>query len=135
MDPSLLKVLKQIVDEKGRQLVDEFYDDLLNSSQSLPHSFRNTDMEAQKERMVEGLEMAVSLFTEGKNASGYLKDLGMRHIAYEVEDNHYPLVEKVLTEVLNRYGRTYLEGFDGGEFSQAVVNGMRAGASGLLKVS
>ena len=130
-----INAINQMVSDHKMDIAHECYDLFLNSSDDLPHVFRNTDLTKQKERLVEGIETILRLFNQDSELQIYLQDLGVRHITYEVEDKHYPLIERALQGAFEKYAADYNIKMDWQVFAKTITDNMKHGAHKLRKAS
>lgn len=121
--------IREIIEKKGDKIVDSFYDIFFDLSPDLEKVFRNTAMQTQKKRLYEGLVEIIDLADQSNKKADYIKDLGVRHVAYEVESYHYPVVRKALIQAFNEHvGELSTEWED---LVDDIVEGMRTGANSL----
>lgn len=73
-----------------------FYERLFESSPHLRPLFKDADMQAQRKKLVKAINMVVVSLDRIDTMLPTLRDLGMRHVAYGVEDRHYDEVGAAL---------------------------------------
>lgn len=73
-----------------------FYERLFETSPHLRPLFHNADLQAQRKKLVKAINMVVVSLERIDTLLPTLKDLGMRHVAYGVEDRHYDEVGAAL---------------------------------------
>jgi len=95
-DPILFERTKEIMTLHSQEFANYFYQELLLAHSDLATGFRNTDISKQKEKLLDGVAQIFTLLDNEKKLSQYLYDLGIRHICYEVTEEHYPIVRNVL---------------------------------------
>ena len=133
MDNQTLSKIQKLIEVDGQLIVDEFYDSLLHASPDLAHIFRNSDLTEQKKRLKDGLESILALQTNPQELSHYLEDLGIRHIAYEVDAVHYPLVKEALVKALENHAK--IENISWPHFVDSIIEPMKHGAQNVKKVA
>lgn len=79
---------------------DFFYERVGERIPEFGHLFRNSNLELQKAEFIKGFLMVFSLFQNEKELVQFLKDLGTRHVCYEVRKEHYPPIREALLEAL-----------------------------------
>lgn len=114
IDLKTLEESKSILIENSDRFVDYFYDRLLEKAPDLAHIFRNTDLADQKAKLWEGMVQILDLIEEPADLKNYLNDLGLRHVCYEVQPQHYVLVREILLEAIEHvHGDQWSERFVG----------------------
>lgn len=81
---------------------DLFYDRLLKLDETLRPLFKDTDMSAQKARLIQALSFTVACLDAPEALVPTLKDLGRRHVTYGVVGDHYDLVGAALLWTLEQ---------------------------------
>ena len=127
MNSENLDQINRMIEEKGADIADEIYEVFFNKSEELARIFRNSDLDKQKSRLIEGLETIVALLGNEQELVTYLEDLGVRHLAYEVEPEHYPLIEASLVEVLAKFADPYNIDVNWQQLGALITSAMRSG--------
>lgn len=78
-----------------------FYDELFRIAPEVKSIFPD-DMAEHKTKFVQMLSTVVKSLDEVAHVSDHVVDLGRRHMAYDVEDEHYPKVGEALLTMLER---------------------------------
>ena len=125
MDREHVIELKKQLTERGSSFADGFYKFLFESSPQLAKMFRNTNLKEQKIRLIEGLIETLNLLNDPQEFNDYLENLGVRHIAYEVEAGHYPIVKDALIYALKELKVLPLE--ECVKFTDIIVSSMLSG--------
>ena len=133
MDLTQKDLLLKLMAEKGDLIADDVYT-FFQGSKELAGTLRNTDLAKQKKRLIEGLIKIINLSEENQELAEYLEELGIRHISYEVQDNHYPIIEDALVSVMRKHAREYEIDFDWQSFGSMITETMRSGANKLKMV-
>ena len=102
----LYKRTKEIIALNSKEFTDYFYPELLHTHSDLARSFRNTDLPKQKEKLIEGLGKIFQLLGNETELTRYLHDLSVRHLCYEVNEEHYPIVKDVFLKSVKQIHQT-----------------------------
>lgn len=81
---------------------DLFYDRLFELDPQLKQLFEGTDLNAQKEKLVQALATTVANLDAIGELAAALADLGRRHATYGVVDAHYDTVGQALLWTLEK---------------------------------
>lgn len=84
--------------EELKQFVDIFYEKFFESAPFVEMLFNNTDINIQKDELEAGVTYIFSILDKPDVLEKYLLELGQRHVAYQVKNVHYVLVEDCLVE-------------------------------------
>ncbi len=79
-----------------KKVIDDFYNIFFSEENELTRIFRNTELKLQKHELQKSLELLLSNILGKDEVSTYLKDLGIRHITYEVKPYHYEQAKTAL---------------------------------------
>ncbi|EQC44778.1 globin domain-containing protein [Bacteriovorax sp. Seq25_V] len=79
-----------------KKVIDDFYNLFFNEENDLTRIFRNTELTLQKHELQKSLELLLSNILDKEEVSKYLRDLGVRHITYEVKPYHYEQAKQAL---------------------------------------
>jgi len=137
-DPAVFERTRQIMGIHSKKFADFFYQELLSTHSELATVFRNTDLSKQKEKLIEGIDRIFMLLDDEKNLTGYLNDLGVRHICYEVTEKHYPVVREVLLKAVkhvhqSEWNQNYENWWN--SLSMIITDQMIVGCRSLRKAS
>ncbi len=100
VDRQLLEKSQAILQSRSGEFIDHFYEEFFRSQPDLARVFRNTELNLQKERLWKGILEILDLVDRPLVLRKHLRDLGLRHICYEVRDRHYSVVgDKLLNAV------------------------------------
>lgn len=80
-----------------------FYQNLFTDYPEIKPLFINTDMEQQGKKLFDSLVLVVENVRHPELLRKALKELGKRHIKYQVLPSHYPLVGDSLLKTLKCY--------------------------------
>lgn len=82
------------------QAADLFYDNLFDLYPNLALLFQNTDMPSQKKHLIHAIDAVVNTVDRLDEMQPLLRDLGIRHQHYGVEDAHYDAAGTALLKTL-----------------------------------
>jgi hemoglobin-like flavoprotein len=99
-----------LIGRDPESFAESFYQNVLAADSEFEQIFRNTDLKFQKSELIKGLLMIFSLMEDGETFNSFLRDLGARHICYEVRPNHYPMIETALLDALKVLHGDYWKG-------------------------
>ncbi len=80
-----------------------FYENLFTDYPDAKPLFANTDMDAQKKKLVDSLVLVVNNVRKPEALTGALQGLGARHVKYGALPEHYPLVGNSLLKTFEQY--------------------------------
>jgi len=89
----------EILLENLDNFVDYFYEDFFDNTPEIKKVFRNSDLLPQKIELKNGLLFILNS-EDDRDVDEFLFKLGQRHVAYEVLEQHYPLVKVSLMNSL-----------------------------------
>lgn len=98
MDATLLRTSFDLIEPN--KLAEVFYRRLFEAYPETRVLFAETDISAQAHKLAATLAIVVTSVEKGENVVPALRTLGERHRTYGVLPEHYPLVGKLLLEVL-----------------------------------
>ena len=99
-DVELLETSFALLAPRGEELVERFYEELLARYPAVAPMFANTDMEAQKKKLLAALKLVVEHLRRPEQLSRALQVLGRKHQAYGAMAEHYPAVAGTLLDVM-----------------------------------
>lgn len=79
-----------------------FYDRLLADNPQLAPLFESSDMPAQRQKLVQAINMVVVSLDKLDSLQPAIRDLGRRHVDYGVEEAHYGQVGAALLATLEK---------------------------------
>ena len=101
-----VEVLEKSFDEikpVANEFVTSFYDNLFTAHPEAKPLFETTDMEAQKNKLLNSLVLVVDNLRNPDALNGALRGLGARHVKYGALPEHYPLVGGALLTTFEQY--------------------------------
>ncbi len=98
-ETELIRNSFRIVSQDSPQAANRFYRILFERSPHLRHMFLN-DMEQQGGMLMSKLGLIVAELQNIPGLVPVLEDLALRHVAYGVKPQHYPLVGDALLQML-----------------------------------
>lgn len=99
----LLEQSFDAIKPQANEFVSSFYDNLFTANPEAKPLFKNTDMEAQKDKLLSSLVLVVENLRKPKVLSGALRGLGAKHVQYGALPEHYPLVGNALLTTFGQY--------------------------------
>ncbi|MBX3395374.1 MAG: hypothetical protein KF841_08395 [Phycisphaerae bacterium] len=102
MDEAMIQRLEKsfkLLAPRGPELVDHFYAHLFSKNPTLRKLFPK-DMQSQKQQLLASLILVVQNLRKPDALRQPLLDLGRRHVAYQAEPEHYPVVRDTLIGVM-----------------------------------
>ena len=99
-ETELIRSSFHIVSQSSGQAADRFYRILFERSPQVREMFLN-DMEKQGAMLMSKLGLVVSQLQKIESLVPVLEDLALRHVAYGVKPDHYPLVGEALLQMLD----------------------------------
>ena len=87
----------------ANDFVTSFYHNLFTANPEAKPLFANTDMEAQKQKLLASLVLVIENLRSPEQINSSLKGLGARHIKYGALPEHYPLVGSALLTTFEQY--------------------------------
>ena len=128
----------QLVAPKAEFLADTFYSTLFERYPGVKPLFKNVKLKQQKGKLVASLAFIVENLENGEKLSGYLQDMGQRHVSYGTEVPHYAAVgECLLVALATTAGEAWTKELEASwaEAYGAVADLMIAGARREKKAS
>ncbi|MGF1621118.1 MAG: globin domain-containing protein [Rhodomicrobiaceae bacterium] len=104
MTPTQVEIVQDSFHSIGQQSQEAsriFYDELFRISPEIRQIFPE-DMTQHKAKFVQMLGTVVRSLNQIATVSDHVVDLGRRHMAYDVEEEHYPVVCEALLAMLER---------------------------------
>lgn len=98
-ESELVRSSFRTVSRRSQQAADRFYEILFEVAPPVRALFVN-DLERQGAQMMHKLDLIVSEIQDIEGLAPVLEDLALRHVAYGVKPEHYPLVETALLRML-----------------------------------
>jgi hemoglobin-like flavoprotein len=96
----LLERSVALIKPKFNEFVSNFYEILFNNSAEIKSLFMYTQMEQQKEKLWQTLEIIIENLRKPKLIKVFAKGLGASHAKYGVLVEHYPIVANALIQAL-----------------------------------
>ncbi len=96
----LLERSLALIKPKSEEFVSKFYEILFQESAQIQTLFMKTNMEQQKEKLWQSLEVIVENLRKPKLINIFAKGLGATHAKYGVLVEHYPIVANALIQAL-----------------------------------
>jgi hemoglobin-like flavoprotein len=91
------------IEPQAQEFSDTFYRILLNKYPRLRPLFSDTDMERQKYKLMESLNLIMVNVHDNESLTSILKGLGKRHVQYGAVLSDYPLIGDALLQSLDRH--------------------------------
>lgn len=91
------------IEPKINDFATSFYENLFTMYPEAKPLFTNTDMEAQKQKLIDSLKAVILNIRYGESLSQLLNGLGTRHVQYGALPEHYPAVGNALLETFAQY--------------------------------
>jgi nitric oxide dioxygenase len=104
MTPTQVEIVQDSFHSVGQQSQEAsriFYDELFRMSPEIRQIFPE-DMTQHKAKFVQMLATIIKSLNQIATVSDHVVDLGRRHMAYDVEEEHYPVVCEALLAMLER---------------------------------
>ena len=101
-----VEVLEQsfeLIKPNADDFVASFYDNLFTANPEAKPLFDNTNMAAQKKKLLSSLVLVVENLREPEMLDSSLRGLGARHVQYGALPEHYPLVGGALLTTFEQY--------------------------------
>jgi len=99
-------ILEQIFDRIKPQAMDfsnSFYNNLFADYPQVRPLFANTNMVAQRKKLMDSLVLVIDNLRNGDVLEDALKGLGTKHVSYGVIPTHYPMVGGAILKTLESY--------------------------------
>uniref|UniRef100_UPI00403F00D7 AAA family ATPase n=1 Tax=Microcoleus sp. OTE_8_concoct_300 TaxID=2964710 RepID=UPI00403F00D7 len=96
----LLERTVALIKPQSEEFVSKFYEILFQESEQIKTLFMNTNMEQQKEKLWQSLEVIIENLRKPKLIHVFAKGLGATHAKYGVLEEHYPMVANALIQAL-----------------------------------
>lgn len=77
---------------RGEEFVEAFYERLFDMFPEIQYLFKDTDMEAQRKKLLGALVMVIENLKKTEILGPALQELGKRHEDKGVQREHYPMV-------------------------------------------
>jgi len=87
----------------ANDFVTSFYHNLFTANPEAKPLFANTDMEAQKQKLLASLVLVIENLRSPEQINSSLKGLGARHVKYGALPEHYPIVGSALLTTFEQY--------------------------------
>jgi hemoglobin-like flavoprotein len=91
------------IEPKLNDFATSFYDNLFEMYPEAKPLFDNTNMEAQKQKLIESLRTVILNIRYAESLTELLKGLGTRHVQYGALPEHYPAVGNALLQTFADY--------------------------------
>lgn len=95
----LIRESFRMVSQHSEQAADRFYRNLFDDAPETRHLFVN-DMKTQGAMLMSKLGLVVAQLQNMDALAPMLEDLALRHVAYGVKPEHYPLVGTALVKMM-----------------------------------
>ncbi len=103
LDADLIRSTYLIVLTQSDEFATSFYQILFEKYPDVRALFSETDLEKQKKKLMESLDLVLVNVHSPKAFSSILKDLGKRHVKYGAVLTDYPLVGDALLQALEKH--------------------------------
>jgi hemoglobin-like flavoprotein len=103
LDVSLIQSTYSIVKPQGDEFAESFYQILFDKYPNVKPLFSGTDMQKQKDKLMESLDLVLVNVHNIKAFKSILTDLGKRHVKYGAVLTDYPLIGDALLQALEKH--------------------------------
>jgi hemoglobin-like flavoprotein len=103
LDTDLIQSSYSIIKIQADEFTESFYQILFEKYPDIRPLFLSTDMNKQKEKLIESLDLVLVNVHNPKAFNSILKDLGKRHVKYGAVLTDYPLVGDALLQALEKH--------------------------------
>jgi chemotaxis signal transduction protein/hemoglobin-like flavoprotein len=100
LDVELVKSTFEAIAPRGEELVETFYERLLEQHPGVAPLFEHVDMAEQRAKLLSALATVVASLSDLETLVPHLQRLGERHVGYGAEPAHYDAVGAVLLECI-----------------------------------
>ena len=100
LNVQLLRDSFSAIARKENELVDNFYQLLFLRYPAVRPLFSNVRLDDQKEKFIRSISLIIQNIEKPDYLKAYLGGLGQMHVAYGVEESHYPAVGECLLAAL-----------------------------------
>ena len=97
-DVPLVQATFEAIKPRAEELVETFYDRLLEQHPGVAPLFEGVDMKQQRGKLLSAIATVVATLTDLDKLVPHLQELGRRHVAYGAAPAHYGAVGAVLLE-------------------------------------
>ncbi len=98
----LLRSSFDLVAPQADLLAKTFYKTMFENYPDVQSLFENVDAEDQQRKLIQSLMVIVKSLEQPEKLSSFLKELGARHLDYQVSSVHYPIVQESLLIALEK---------------------------------
>lgn len=98
----LLRSSFDLVAPKADFLAQTFYETLFKNHPEVKPLFDGVEIEDQQKKLIQSLIVIVKSLEQPEKLSSFLKELGARHLDYQVSTVHYPLVQETMLIALEK---------------------------------
>jgi len=98
----LLRSSFDLVAPQADLLAKTFYETMFENYPDVQLLFENVDAEEQQRKLIQSLIVIVKSLEQPEKLSSFLKELGVRHLDYQVSSVHYPIVQESLLIALEK---------------------------------
>ncbi len=98
----LLRSSFDLVAPQADLLARTFYETMFENYPEVQSLFENVDQEDQQRKLIQSLMVIVKSLEQPEKLSSFLKELGARHLDYQVSSVHYPIVQESLLIALEK---------------------------------
>jgi hemoglobin-like flavoprotein len=103
LDTDLIQSSYSIIKAQSDEFAESFYQILFDKYPDVKPLFVKTDMEKQKAKLMESLDLVLVNVHNAKAFNSILKDLGKRHVRYGAVLTDYPLIGDALLQALEKH--------------------------------
>jgi hemoglobin-like flavoprotein len=91
------------IEPQADEFAETFYNVLFQKYPGMVPLFANTDMDKQKSKLIESLELVMGNIHNPEAFASILKNLGHKHVSYGAVLTDYPLIGDALLQALERH--------------------------------
>jgi hemoglobin-like flavoprotein len=103
LDTDLIQSSYSIIKTQSDEFAESFYQILFDKYPAVEPLFAKTDMDKQKAKLMESLDLVLVNVHNPKVFVSILKDLGKRHVKYGAVLTDYPLIGDALLQALEKH--------------------------------
>uniref|UniRef100_UPI0018E9EF28 globin domain-containing protein n=1 Tax=Anaplasma marginale TaxID=770 RepID=UPI0018E9EF28 len=103
MKTEILEKTFDTIRPNGQEFAKSFYQNLFIKYPEVEPLFDNVALEQQEKKLLLSLVLVVDNLKNFTYLKNMLRNLGERHLQYDVISDHYPLVGELLLETLEQY--------------------------------
>ncbi len=103
MNIEIIEETFSLIRPVGTQFANSFYQNLFLKYPEIQPLFAETNLEAQEKKLLVSLVLIIDNLRDLSYLKELLKNMGKRHVEYDVVSEYYPLVGEILLSTLQEY--------------------------------